>query len=179
MRCEGNIAGTFSDFIRQDGALNALFSINARSQIGKAVRDMSCMYAMKDFQCEPHHQHNHFAERRIQEGEMISSNLLDCTQSSSSLWLLFVQYVVHLLNIWSSESLQCISPIEAATGQRQDMYVLMAFHRYEPVYFKLVKSSSTIPAFQSESQEGFSRIVGIDERKGDRLSFLVLDSVTT
>jgi hypothetical protein len=55
IRCEGNISGTLEDFIRQYGAPNSLFSDNAKSQIGKAVRETLGMYAIKDFQCEPRH----------------------------------------------------------------------------------------------------------------------------
>jgi hypothetical protein len=60
LRREGNISGTLEDFIRQYGAPNSLFSNNAMSQIGKAVREILRMYAIKDFQCEPHHQHQNF-----------------------------------------------------------------------------------------------------------------------
>jgi hypothetical protein len=37
MRHESNVAGTLEDFIRHYGAPNALFSDNAKSQIGRAV----------------------------------------------------------------------------------------------------------------------------------------------
>jgi hypothetical protein len=47
------------------------------------------------------------------------------------------------------------------------------------VYFKHYKSTSANPSFPSESQERLGRIVGIAEHKGDSLTFLVLDSVTT
>ena len=67
MRCENNIAGTLEDFICFYGAPTALFSDNAKSQIGRAVQEILRMYAIKDFQCEPHHQHQNYAERHIQE----------------------------------------------------------------------------------------------------------------
>jgi hypothetical protein len=54
---ENNIASTLEDFIRHYGAPNALFIDNAKSQIGCAVQEILHMYAIKDFQCEPHHQH--------------------------------------------------------------------------------------------------------------------------
>jgi hypothetical protein len=45
MRRENNIAGTLEDFIRFYGAPTALFSDNAKSQIGRAVQEISyaCM----------------------------------------------------------------------------------------------------------------------------------------
>jgi hypothetical protein len=133
MRREGNIFGTLEDFVRQFGAPLSLLSDNAKSQIGKAVREIIRMYAIKDFQCEPHHQNQHFAERRIQE---LSNTLLDCTGAKPSLWLLCVQYVVYLLNRLSTESRHWKTPIEAVTGQRPYISALMAFHWYVPVYFK-------------------------------------------
>jgi hypothetical protein len=65
MRHEGNISGTLEDFIRQYGAPISLFSDNAKSHIGKTVCDILLMYDFKDFQCEPHHKHQNFAELRI------------------------------------------------------------------------------------------------------------------
>jgi hypothetical protein len=52
MQREGNISGTLEDFIRKYGAPNSLFSDNAKSQIGKAVREILRMYAIQDLQCE-------------------------------------------------------------------------------------------------------------------------------
>jgi hypothetical protein len=125
---EGNILGTLEDFILQYGAPISLFSNNAKSQIVKVVCEILRMYAIKIFQCEPHHQHQNFAERSIQEVKKLS------TGASPSLWLLCVQYVLYLLNRLSTVSLQWKTPLEAATGQRLDVSALMVFHWYQPVY---------------------------------------------
>jgi hypothetical protein len=135
MRREGNVFGTVEEFISQYGASNSVFSDNAKTQIFKAVREILRMYAIKDFQCEPHHQHQTLAERHIHEVKKLSNTLLDCTGSSPYFWLLCIQYVVYLLNCLSTESLQWKTPIEAATGQRPDISALMAFHWYEHAYF--------------------------------------------
>ena len=62
MKTEGEMPGTLLDFIRKIGAPNALFSDNAKVQIGKMVQTILCMYATDDLQCEPHHQHQNPAE---------------------------------------------------------------------------------------------------------------------
>ena len=67
MKSDHEMYHTLEDFIRQYGAPKALFSDNAEAQIGKAVQNILRMYHIKDFQCEPHHQHQNYAERRIQE----------------------------------------------------------------------------------------------------------------
>jgi hypothetical protein len=79
MRSEYNIAETLEDFIRHYGTPNALFSDNSKAQTGRAVQEILRMYAIKDFQCEPHHQHQNYAKRRIQEAKKLTKNLLDRT----------------------------------------------------------------------------------------------------
>jgi hypothetical protein len=74
------------------------------------------MYAICDFQCEPHHQHQNQAERCIQEVKKLSNHLFDPTGSPAHLWLLCVDYVVYLLNHLSTESLEWKTPLEVATG---------------------------------------------------------------
>jgi hypothetical protein len=58
---------SFEDFIQHYGTSNALFSDNAKAQIGNAMQEIIWMYAICDFQCEPHHQHQNPAECHIQE----------------------------------------------------------------------------------------------------------------
>jgi hypothetical protein len=50
MKTECEMAGTLEDFIHLHGAPNALFSDNAKAQIGRAVQEILSMYAIKDFQ---------------------------------------------------------------------------------------------------------------------------------
>ena len=172
MKTETDMSGTLEDFIRQHGAPNALFSDNAKAQIGRAVQEILRMYAIKDFQCEPHHQHQNLAERRIQEVKKLSNQMLDRTGAPPSLWLLCVYYVVYLLNRLSSETIDWKTPIEAATGQQPDISAIISFRWYEPVYYKSHSSS-----YPSSSNEKLGRIVGVAEHKGDALTFLVLDTL--
>jgi hypothetical protein len=134
MKCENNIASTLEDFIPHYGAPNALFSDNSRSQIGRAVQDTLCMYAINDFQCEPHHPHQNYAEQSIQEVKKLGNTLLDRSVSPPSLSLLCVQHVVYILNRRSTKGLLLKTPLEAATGQQPDISDILAFHWYEPVF---------------------------------------------
>jgi hypothetical protein len=61
MQHENNIAGTLEDFIRHYSAPNALFSDHAKSQIGLCCSGNS-LHEIKNFQCEPQHQHQNYAE---------------------------------------------------------------------------------------------------------------------
>jgi hypothetical protein len=67
MRRESNITANLEDLIRQYGATNSMFSDNAKSQIGKAVCEIMRMYATKDYQSEPHHQHPNLADHCKEE----------------------------------------------------------------------------------------------------------------
>jgi hypothetical protein len=96
IQSENNITGTLEDFIRHYGAPSALFSDSSKAQTGRAVQEILCMYAIKDFQCEPHHQHQNNAQQRIQEVKKLTVTLLDSTGSPPSLWLLCVQHVVYI-----------------------------------------------------------------------------------
>jgi hypothetical protein len=55
----------------------------------------------------------------------------------------------------------------------------MAFHWYEPVYFKHNKITSDNPFFPSEIQEYLFSIVGVPEHYQDGITFFLLNSVTT
>ena len=126
------------------------------------------MYAIDDFQCEPHHQHQNPAERRIQDVKRLSNTLMDRTGSPSKFWLLCLLYTVYVLNRLSTESLQWKTPMEAAFGQKPDISALLAFRWWEPVYYA---QHDTFP----NPKEMTGRIVGVAEHQGDAMTWLVLD----
>ena len=173
MKTDHEMSSTFEDFIRTYGAPNALFSDNAKSQIGKAVHEILRMYAIKDFQCEPHHQHQNPAERQIQEVKKRCNILMDRSGSPAPYWLLCTKYVVYILNRLSLPSLNNRTPLEAATGQQPDISAMLAFHWFQPVYFH----NPNTP-FPSTTHERSGRIVGFAEHQGDALTFLILDDET-
>jgi hypothetical protein len=89
-KTDDEIASTIENFICHHGAPNALFSDNAKAQIGRIVHEILRMYAIKIFQCKPHHHHQNSAARRIQEVKKMSNQLMDCTNTPPNLWLLCV-----------------------------------------------------------------------------------------
>ena len=133
---EKNIAGTLEDFIHHYGARNAL------SQIGYLNKEIIRMYAITAFQCEPHHEHQNFAKRRIRKVKKLSSTLLDRSGSPPSFWLLCVQHIVYIQSRLSTENLQGKTPLKSATGQQPDVFAILAFHWYEAAYFRHYKSIS-------------------------------------
>jgi hypothetical protein len=78
-----------------------------------------------------------------------------------------------MLNRLSSATLQQKTPLEVATSQQPDISAIIAFHWYQPVYFR-----STKPTYPPQTQERSGRIVGIAEHQGDALTFLIMDDIT-
>ena len=171
MKSESEMSNTLLDFIRKYGAPNGLFSDNAKAQTSKAVHQILRMYAIDDFQCEPHHQHQNPAERRIQDVKKMTNTLMDRTGTPSKFWLLCLLYTVYVLNRLSTESLNWKTPLESAFGQKPDISALLAFRWWEPIYYS---TSNSFP----NSKELTGKIVGIAEHQGDTMTWLVLDDIS-
>jgi hypothetical protein len=87
-----------------------------------------------------------------------------------------VRFVLNLLYV---EKLGT-TPLQALTGQTQDISILLAFSFWEPVYYatadKLGYSSSV--SFPSGMTEGKGRFVGFGKSMGDALTFKILTDDT-
>jgi hypothetical protein len=172
MTKESDMPGTLEDLIRRHGAPNSLFSDNAKTQCGKRVLDILRLYAIKDFQCEPHHQHQNYAERKIGDTKRLCGSIMDRTGTPSSYWLLCLLYVVFLLNHLASDTLGGLTPLELADGQKPDISALLQFRWFEPVLY------AADPSFPSTSNERSGRWVGIAENQGDALTYKILTDDT-
>jgi hypothetical protein len=173
MCLKSDMSKTLEDLIRNHGAPNSLFSDNAKAQCGKRVLDILCLYGTKDFQSEPHHQHQNFAERKIGDTKRLTDAILmDRTGTQARFWLLCLLYVVFLLNHLSSDALGGLTPIEIATGQRPDISALLQFRWFEPVLYSVDHS------FASNSPEKSGCWVGLAESQGDALTYLILTDDT-
>jgi hypothetical protein len=175
MKREGEMSHTLEDLIREVGAPSILFSDNAKAQTSKEVLEILRFYAIGDFQCEPYHQHQNAAERQIQEVKRLTNSLMDRTGTPAGYWLLCLFFVVNLLNHLSLESLQWKTPIETAFGQKPDISAFLHFRWWEPVFFDVPTDTRSFP---SESTEVQGRWVGIAEKQGDVLTYLVLNEAT-
>jgi len=54
---------TLEDQIWEQGALAKLISDHARVKISNQVKEILCAYCIADWQSEPHHQHQNYAEQ--------------------------------------------------------------------------------------------------------------------
>jgi hypothetical protein len=127
MRLESDMSKTLEDLICTQGAPYGHFSDDAKAQCGKRVLDILCLYDIKEFQSEPHHQHQNYAERKIGDTKRLTDAFMDHTGTQAHFWLLCLLYVVFLLNHLASDNLGGLTPPEVATGQRPDISALLKF----------------------------------------------------
>jgi len=153
-------------------APNSLFSDNAKAQCGKKVVEILRLYHISSFHCEPHHQHQNPAERKIQEVKKMTNAIMDRTGTPAKHWLVCTLFVVCLLNHMACSSLNWDTPIYKATGQKPDISAFTNFMFYEKVLYAVDNK------FPSESPEKQGNWMGIAEHQGDALTYLILTSDT-
>ena len=121
MTTKGDVGGTLMELIRKSGAPNLLFSDNAKENLSKKVKDILNWYSIDDHQCEPHHQHQNYAERVIQEILRYVQVCMERIGTPPNCWLLCLLYVVELMNHLARKSLGGRTPIEAAFNYKPDV----------------------------------------------------------
>ncbi|HEY9708217.1 MAG TPA: hypothetical protein V6D48_08435 [Oculatellaceae cyanobacterium] len=169
MKTKNQMPETLQDFIRQWGAPSGLMSDSAKVETSKQIKEILRMYAIKDMQSEPNHQHQNYAERRIQEVKSTSTIILDQVKAPNCLWYHCLKYVVVLLNHLSSPNLGHKTPIEKAFGVTPDISALIQFYFYQPVLY-LDTNKPSYP----KSKELFGYWIGIAENIGDALTYQIL-----
>jgi hypothetical protein len=169
MRSENQMPETLQDFIQTYGAPTGLFSDNAKVETSKAIKDILRHYAIKDMQSEANHQHQNYAERRVQEVKSTSNIIMDRVKAPAHLWFLCLQYVAHLLNHLAVPSLGHKTPFERAFGITPDISNLLQFYFYQPVFY-LDTNDPSYP----KSKELYGYWVGIAENVGDALTYKIL-----
>jgi hypothetical protein len=79
MKSSSEMPGTLEAFLQTYGAPNALFRDNAPEHCSKQVNESLRIYSINNMQCEPHHQPQNPAERRIQEVKKTTNAIMDRT----------------------------------------------------------------------------------------------------
>jgi hypothetical protein len=127
---------------------------------------------ISDWQSEPYHQHQNPAERRYNTVKTWTNVLLDRTGAPPELWLEALRYVCFLLNHTFCDSIDSI-PLEKLLGHTIDISILLPFHFYQEVYYKVYQED-----FPSESKENVGYVVGFAEHVGHALTYRVLTKDT-
>ena len=105
MKTEKQFVNTLEDNIRNRGAMDKLISDRAQVEISNKAKEILRAYCIDDWQSEPHHQHQNYAERRYATIKPLVNMILNTTGAPSELWLLALMYVCYVLNHTAVESL--------------------------------------------------------------------------
>ena len=118
-----------------------MFSDNAPEQCSKQVDEILRLYSINDMQCEPHHQHQNPAERRIQEIKKTTNAIMDRTATSAKYWLLCLLFTCYLFNHLSTESMGGEVPLTVAYGGPTDCSALLNYSWFEDVLYYTTEGS--------------------------------------
>ena len=157
--------------------MTKLISNDAQAEISKRVKDILCAYAIDDWQSEPYHKHQNFAERMIWDLKANMNKVMNYTGAPEDCWLLCTEYVASIMNHMALDVLDWRTPLEKLTGQTPDISCFMRFMFYEPVYYR-VNSEEKGFGFPSSMTEKTGRFVGIADNVGHIMTYKILDDVS-
>ena len=175
MRSTDEFPNTLQDVIRKRGAMDKLISDRASVEISQHVQDIMRALVIADWQSEPHHQHQNFAERHWQMAKRLVHVVMDRSGAPPELWLLCLEYVAFVLNRMSLPSLSDKAPLTVLTGQAPDISMIPIFEFYQKVYFLHYKSKSE-PVHTTREVLGY--FVGFAETVGHAFTYKVLHAST-
>ena len=161
------------DEIRTRGAMDKLISDRGTVEISNKVLDLLRAFVIEDYQSEPYHQNQNFAERRYHDVKAYTNTIMNRTGSPANTWLLCLKYVCFLLNRLATASLGWKTPLQILTGQTADISALLQYHFWEPIYYRMQDAR-----FPSTSDELRGHWVGVAETVGDALTYLILTEDT-
>ena len=131
-------------------------------------------YYIKDWQSEPHFQHQNFAERGYRDIKANVVVIMNATGANADEWLLVLKYVIFIHNRMAVKSLNWKTPLEVLTGQTPDISIIYQMAYRTPVYF--LRYEGNYP--HEVSSEVFGFFVGFAENVGHSNTFLVLTADT-
>lgn len=175
MKSLKQFVNTLEDNVRKRGAMDKLISDRAQLEISGRVHDFLRSLCIDDWQSEPHHQWQNFAENRWKTVKSYTNNVLNRTGAPAYTWLLCIQWICHVLNHLAAPLLNYRTPMEALTGITPDISPMLLFYFWEPVYYHDPTDEDSFP---SSTNEKLGRFVGIAESVGDALTFKVLTDDT-
>ena len=177
MKTDKQFVNTLQDNIRQRGAMEKLISDRAQVEISYRVNEILRALCIQDWQSEPYHQHQNFAERHYQKVKDHSNRVMDRSGAPPELWLHCLKYVCFVLNHLATESLDWRTPLEYLTGTTPDISVLLRFSFWERVYFKIDEDQEQ-PQWPSDTKERAARVIGISDSVGHAMTYTLLTEDT-
>ena len=125
-----------------------------------SVRKLLRVYEVVSKQYEPHKYNQNPTELRIQDIKGITRTILDCSGTPSWSWLLYMAYVISILNYMVYHYLYWHTPQEAAHGFTPTVAHLMNFEWWKPIL--ILDDKINLP----ETREIFGYYAGPAPNKG-------------
>ncbi len=169
MKTDKEFVNTLEDNIRKRGAMEKLISDRGSAEVSKRVKDILRNMVIRDWQSQPHHQHQNRAERHYQTIKRMTNRTMDRLGVPAGGWLLCMLWVISVFNILSNPALGGATPYEALTNQVADISPWLYYSFWDKVYYR-----AEDPGYPSESTEKIGRFVGVSENVGNHMTFLVL-----
>jgi hypothetical protein len=173
IKTDKQFINTLEDVIRERGAPTKLISDRAQVEISEHVQDILRALCISAWQSEPHQQQQNYAERRWQTIKTATNRIMDRTAAPAYTWLLCLKYTCFLFNHMYDDTIKQV-PLTALLGSTVDISVLLRFHFWQEVYYKLEDSD-----FPSDSKEASGRIVGVSEAVGSAMTYMILTKKTS
>jgi len=178
MKKKSEFIHTLEDQIRKRGAMDKLVSDKGQELISDRVKQLLRAYCIDDWQSEPYHQHQNFAESRWRTIQERTNITLERTGAPASTWLLCLTWICAIMNCMSTPVLNGKTPIGMLTGSTPDISHLTCFFFWEPVYFAVDDDEPISGTFPNKMKERLGRFVGFSESVGGPLTFKVLTEDT-
>ena len=176
MKNDAVFVNTLMDNLRERGAMNKLISDRAQVEVSERVTEVLRALCIEDWQSEPYHQHQNFAERRYNTLKTHVNRVMNRSGAPANTWFLCLKYVCFVLNRVSVAGLHGRSPLEAGTGSTPDISVLLRFHFWQRVYFATDDAENN--GFPSGGTERAARMIGIAESVGHAMTYELLTEDT-
>jgi hypothetical protein len=136
VKTDNELVNTLEDNIRERGAMDKLISDCACAETSARTKDILCALVISDWQSEPYHENQNFAENRYGTIKAATNPVMNLSGAPAEwCWLLALMYVCYVLNHLASSTLGYIPPLQALTGLTQDTSALFVCSFYEPVYY--------------------------------------------
>jgi hypothetical protein len=169
VKSDKEFVNTLEDNIWEQGAMDKLISDRACAETSTRIKEILRALVISNWQSEPYHENQNFAENRYATIKAATNRVLTQSGAPAECWLLAVQYVCHILNLLASSTLKWIPPLQALTGQKQDISALLVCAFWEPVYCNPHHNG-----FPSNRNEERGNWVGVASNVGDALTFKIL-----
>ena len=76
LRKQSDIPARLEDNIRERGAMDCFISDGAKANISNRTKDLLRLFCIDDYQSDPHHQHQNYAENKIGKIKDVTNRLM-------------------------------------------------------------------------------------------------------